>query len=165
MAQRQHSLRPSTIPAQRSRRVHHRVDGGAASGSVEHRHVQEIGSFAQYRCLISVRLPGLQIIDFAHRRGGRLARLRSKSAHVTTVTVNLRQLPALHDWRHAMPIPNRSMMPSMSIFGLARTTSLVSGVLAFAATVAAQATPPDPARFVALDLRRWPRGRGLRAVA
>ena len=48
------------------------------------------------------------------------------------------------------------MMPSMSIFGLARTTSLVSGVLAFAATVlafaatvAAQATPPDPARFVA----------------
>ena len=41
------------------------------------------------------------------------------------------------------------MMPPMSIFGLARTTSLVSGVLAFAATVAAQATPPDPARLVA----------------
>ena len=41
------------------------------------------------------------------------------------------------------------MMPPMSIFGLARTASLVSGVLAFAATVAVQATPLDPARFVA----------------
>jgi len=40
-------------------------------------------------------------------------------------------------------------MPPMSIFGLARTASLVSGVLAFAATVAVQATPLDPARFVA----------------
>jgi hypothetical protein len=37
----------------------------------------------------------------------------------------------------------------MSIFGFARITSLVSGVLAFAATVAAQAAPLDPARFVA----------------
>ena len=51
--------------------------------------------------------------------------------------------------RHAMPIPNPFMMSPMSIFGFARTTSRVSGVLAFAATVAAQATPPDPARFVA----------------
>src|ERR1700721_4767600 len=51
--------------------------------------------------------------------------------------------------RHAMPIPNQFMMSPLSIFGFARTTSLVSGVLAFAATGAAQATPPDPARFVA----------------
>jgi hypothetical protein len=41
------------------------------------------------------------------------------------------------------------MMQPMSIFGFARITFLVSGVLAFAATVAAQATPLDPARFVA----------------
>jgi hypothetical protein len=41
------------------------------------------------------------------------------------------------------------MMSPMSIFGLARTTSFVSGVLAFAATIAAQSTPPDPARLVA----------------
>jgi hypothetical protein len=40
------------------------------------------------------------------------------------------------------------MMPPMSIFGFARTT-LVSGVLAFAATVVAQAAPSEPARFVA----------------
>ena len=41
------------------------------------------------------------------------------------------------------------MMSPMSIFGFARITFLVSGVLAFAATVAAQATPADPARLVA----------------
>ena len=51
--------------------------------------------------------------------------------------------------RHAVPIPNPFMMSRMPIFGLARTTSLVSGVLACAAIVAAQATPLDPARFVA----------------
>ena len=51
--------------------------------------------------------------------------------------------------RHAMPIPNPFMMSPMSIFGFARITFLVSGVLAFAATVAAQATPLDPARLVA----------------
>ena len=51
--------------------------------------------------------------------------------------------------RHAMPVPNPFMMPPMSIFGFARITSLVSSVLAFAATVAAQATPPDPAGLVA----------------
>jgi hypothetical protein len=50
--------------------------------------------------------------------------------------------------RHAMPVPNPFMMPPMSIFGFARTT-LVSGVLAFAATVVAQAAPSEPARFVA----------------
>jgi len=48
-----------------------------------------------------------------------------------------------------MPTPNPFMMSPMSIFGFARITFLVSGVLAFAATVAAQATPLDPARFVA----------------
>ena len=37
----------------------------------------------------------------------------------------------------------------MSILGFARTASLVSGILAFAATVVAHATPLDPARFVA----------------
>jgi len=41
------------------------------------------------------------------------------------------------------------MMSPMSIFGFARITFLVLGVLAFAATVAVQATPLDPARFVA----------------
>ena len=41
------------------------------------------------------------------------------------------------------------MMQPMSIFGFARITFLVSGVLAFAATVAAQANPLDPVRFVA----------------
>jgi hypothetical protein len=51
--------------------------------------------------------------------------------------------------RHAMPIPNPFMMSPMSIFGFARITSLVSGVLAFAATVVAQAALSDPARFVA----------------
>jgi hypothetical protein len=51
--------------------------------------------------------------------------------------------------RHAMPIPNPFMMSPMSIFGFARTTSLVSGVLAFAAIVAAQATPSGPVRFAA----------------
>jgi hypothetical protein len=51
--------------------------------------------------------------------------------------------------RHTMPIPNPFMMQPMSIFGFARTTLLVSGVLVCAATVAAQATPLDPARFVA----------------
>ena len=48
-----------------------------------------------------------------------------------------------------MPIPNPFMMQPMSIFGFARITFLVSGVLAFAATVAAQAIPLDPAGFVA----------------
>jgi hypothetical protein len=48
-----------------------------------------------------------------------------------------------------MPIPNPFMMQPMSIFGFARITFLVSGVLAFAATVAAQANPLDPVRFVA----------------
>ena len=48
-----------------------------------------------------------------------------------------------------MPMPNPFMMTPMSIFGFARITFLVSGVLAFAAIVAAQATPIDPARFVA----------------
>jgi hypothetical protein len=51
--------------------------------------------------------------------------------------------------RHALPIPNPFMMSPLSIFGFARTTSFVSGVIAFAVTVAAQATPLDPARFVA----------------
>ena len=51
--------------------------------------------------------------------------------------------------RHAMPMPNPFMMQQMSIFGFARTTSFVSGVIAFAATVAAQSTPADPARLVA----------------
>ena len=37
----------------------------------------------------------------------------------------------------------------MSIFGFARTAALVTGVLAFAAVVAAQAAPSNPARFVA----------------
>ena len=46
-------------------------------------------------------------------------------------------------------MPNPFMMTPMSIFGFARITFLVSGVLAFAATVAARATPSDPARFVA----------------
>jgi hypothetical protein len=41
------------------------------------------------------------------------------------------------------------MMLLMSIFGLIRTTSLVSGVLACAAMFAAQASPADPDRFVA----------------
>jgi hypothetical protein len=41
------------------------------------------------------------------------------------------------------------MMPPMSFFGFVRTTALVSGVLAFAAIATAQATPSDPARFVA----------------
>src|SRR3984957_14746146 len=47
-----------------------------------------------------------------------------------------------------MPTPDPLMMPPMPIFGLARTAYLVSGILVFAAT-AAQATPIDPARFVA----------------
>jgi hypothetical protein len=51
--------------------------------------------------------------------------------------------------RHAMPTPNPFMMTPMSIFDLARTTSFVSGVIAFAATIAAQSTPADPARLVA----------------
>jgi hypothetical protein len=37
----------------------------------------------------------------------------------------------------------------MSIFGFARTAALISGVLAFAPIVGAQATRSDPARFVA----------------
>jgi hypothetical protein len=37
----------------------------------------------------------------------------------------------------------------MSIFGFARTVALVSGVLALPAIGGAQATPSDPARFVA----------------
>jgi hypothetical protein len=40
------------------------------------------------------------------------------------------------------------MMLPMSIFGIVRTASLVSGVLACAATVAAQAAPSDLERFV-----------------
>ena len=48
-----------------------------------------------------------------------------------------------------MPMPNPFMMTPMSIFDLARTTSFVSGVIAFAATVSAQSTPADPARLVA----------------
>jgi len=40
-------------------------------------------------------------------------------------------------------------MPPMSIFGFGRTVALISGVLGFAAIVGAQATPSDPARFVA----------------
>ena len=51
--------------------------------------------------------------------------------------------------RRAMPIPNPFMMSPMSILGLVRTTSFVSGMIAFAATVAAQSTPADPARLVA----------------
>ena len=51
--------------------------------------------------------------------------------------------------RHAMPIPNLFMMSPLSIFGFARTTSFVSGVIAFAVTVAAQSTPADSARLVA----------------
>jgi hypothetical protein len=50
---------------------------------------------------------------------------------------------------HPMPILNPFMMPPMSIFGFARITSLVLGVLAFAAMVVAQAAPSDPACFVA----------------
>jgi hypothetical protein len=41
------------------------------------------------------------------------------------------------------------MMPPMSTFSLARAASLVSGVLACAFVVAAQAAPSDPDRFVA----------------
>jgi hypothetical protein len=41
------------------------------------------------------------------------------------------------------------MMPPMSIFSLARAASLVSGALACALVVAAQAAPSDPDRFVA----------------
>jgi hypothetical protein len=37
----------------------------------------------------------------------------------------------------------------MSVFGIVRTASLGSGVLACALVLAAQAAPPDPARFVA----------------
>jgi hypothetical protein len=51
--------------------------------------------------------------------------------------------------RHAMPIPNPFMVPPMSIFGFARITSLVSGVLALAAIVVARAALSDRARFVA----------------
>jgi hypothetical protein len=40
-------------------------------------------------------------------------------------------------------------MRPMSIFGFARTVALISGVLAFAATVGAQPAPSDPACFVA----------------
>ena len=40
-------------------------------------------------------------------------------------------------------------MPPMSIFGFARIVAHISGVLAFAAIVGAQATPSDPARYVA----------------
>jgi hypothetical protein len=47
-----------------------------------------------------------------------------------------------------MPIPIPFVMLSMSIFGLVRTASLVSGVLVSAAVVAAQAAPSDPDRFV-----------------
>jgi hypothetical protein len=58
-------------------------------------------------------------------------------------------------------------MPPMSIFGFARTVALISGVLGFAAIVGAQATPSDPARFVASIYangrepavwRQWPDG-------
>ena len=49
----------------------------------------------------------------------------------------------------SMPRPNPFMMPPMSIFGFARTAALVTGVLAFAAVVAAQAAPSNPACFVA----------------
>ena len=48
-----------------------------------------------------------------------------------------------------MPVPNPFMTQPMSIFHFARITFLVSGAIAFAATVAAQATPLDPARLVA----------------
>jgi hypothetical protein len=41
------------------------------------------------------------------------------------------------------------MMPPMSVFSLACAASLVSGVLACAFVVAAQAAPSDPDRFVA----------------
>jgi hypothetical protein len=47
-----------------------------------------------------------------------------------------------------MPMPNLSIVPPMSVFGLARTTALVSGVLAFAGMATAQAAQLDPARFV-----------------
>jgi hypothetical protein len=50
--------------------------------------------------------------------------------------------------RNPMPVPNPFMTQPMSIFRFARITFLVSGVIAFAATVAAQATPLDPARLV-----------------
>ena len=66
-----------------------------------------------------------------------------------------------------MPILNPFMMPPMSIFGFARITSLVFGVLAFAAMVVAQAAPSDPARFVAsiyADARAHKTGDGLGAV-
>ena len=55
----------------------------------------------------------------------------------------------------------------MSIFGFARTVALISGVLGFAAIAGAQATPSDPARFVASIYangrepavwRQWPDG-------
>jgi hypothetical protein len=46
-----------------------------------------------------------------------------------------------------MPKPIRFMILSMSLFGLARTVSLVSGVLA-CAIVEVQAAPSDPDRFV-----------------
>jgi hypothetical protein len=49
----------------------------------------------------------------------------------------------------SMPRPNQFTMPPMSIFGFARTVALISGVLAFAAIVRAQATLSDPARHIA----------------
>ena len=52
--------------------------------------------------------------------------------------------------RNAMPVPNPFMTQPMSIFHFARITFLVSGAIAFAATVAAAVHPGvDPARFVA----------------
>jgi hypothetical protein len=47
-----------------------------------------------------------------------------------------------------MPTSIPSMMLPMSVFRLASTASLVSGVLACAVVVAAQAAPSDPDRFV-----------------
>jgi hypothetical protein len=38
----------------------------------------------------------------------------------------------------------------MSAFGVAGTVAVISGIIAFATAVAAQAAPPDPARFVVL---------------
>jgi hypothetical protein len=48
-----------------------------------------------------------------------------------------------------MPLLNLFIVPSMSIFGFARTTALVASVLAFAGMAAARTGQLDPARFVA----------------
>jgi hypothetical protein len=49
----------------------------------------------------------------------------------------------------SMPRPNQFTMSPMSIFRFARTAALISGILVFAPSFAAQAAPSDPARFVA----------------